>query len=254
MPDSDAVTGVVVVLLVMDSVPDWLPPEVGANFTLTVQDAPAASELPQLPDWVNWPETAIDEIVAAAEPGLETVTDCAAVVEPTASSPNARLVGETVRLLLPTTEFPLVPTRVIVVGLPGWLLGMVRLPVVTPDPVGVKVTLTVQVESDARLVPQLLVCANPPVAEIEPIVAAAVAPFSTVTDWLALVDPEFTFGNVGMSGLASSAWLAGNPQVVVDQPELPEPWLMVIPEPQSYTPDWPRPVAVVPDTLTEPGA
>jgi hypothetical protein len=54
-----------------------------------------------------------------------------------------------------------------------------------------------------------------------------------VIDGPGLVEPAFWLANVRMSGLTSSAWLAGKPQVVVDQPELPEPWVMAIPEPQS---------------------
>jgi hypothetical protein len=221
------------VLFVMDSTTVCVPPAVGENVTLTVQDAPAASELPQVLVCVYGPETATGEMVAAALPGLETVTDCAALVEPTFWSPNDRLDGDTVRPLLLTVELPLVPTSATVARLPGSPLGMVRVPVVAPDPVGVNVTLTVQVESEERLDPQVLVSAKPPVAEMAPMLVAAVPPLSTVIDWPGLVEPAFWLANVRMSGLTSSGWLAGKPQVVVDQPELPEPWVMAIPEPQS---------------------
>lgn len=76
--------------------PVWLPPEVGENLTLTVQDAPAASELPQLLACENWLLAETDEMVCALLPGLLMVTACAELVDPTFWSPNDRLDGEAV--------------------------------------------------------------------------------------------------------------------------------------------------------------
>ncbi len=58
---------------------------------------------------------------------------------------------------------------------------MVSVPVRVPAAVGVKVTLTVQLELAATLVPQLLVCAKSPLACI-PLMLIAVGPgFDRVT-------------------------------------------------------------------------
>ena len=59
------------------------PAAVGANDTLTVQEAPAASEVPQLLVSPNGPVTPIDDIDTALLFGFDTVTDCAGLVEPT---------------------------------------------------------------------------------------------------------------------------------------------------------------------------
>jgi hypothetical protein len=81
-------------LLVTVSAPVSGPPVVGANFTLAVHEPPAAIEPPQVLVSLNGPVTAIEETDAAPVPGFEIVTDCAALVEPEATSPNARLAGE----------------------------------------------------------------------------------------------------------------------------------------------------------------
>ena len=63
--------------------PGWPPrPRSARTCTLTVQEAPAASEVPQLFDSLNGPVTPIEDIDAALLPGLDTVTDCAALVDP----------------------------------------------------------------------------------------------------------------------------------------------------------------------------
>jgi hypothetical protein len=77
-----------------DSVPLAAPLAVGANFTVTVHDPPAAMELPQVLVWLNGPLTLTDETDAAVLPGFDTVTFCAALVEPTAVLPNDTLDGD----------------------------------------------------------------------------------------------------------------------------------------------------------------
>ncbi len=96
VPDSATDSGLPGALVATDSAPVWLPPLVGANLTLTVQEPPAAIELPQVLVWLNGPLTLTEETEAALPPGLDTVTDCAALVDPDATSPNARLAGEAV--------------------------------------------------------------------------------------------------------------------------------------------------------------
>jgi lysophospholipase L1-like esterase len=58
----------------MVSVPLAAPAAVGANVTLTVQEAPAARVVPQVLAWVNGPLTDSWAIEAGAVPGLATVT------------------------------------------------------------------------------------------------------------------------------------------------------------------------------------
>src|SRR5271170_2027963 len=97
VPVRATVSGLPGALLLTDSVPVAAPAAVGANCTPTVQEAPAASEVPQLFDSLNGPVTPIDDIDTALVPGLVTVTDCDALVEPTFSLPNDSLDGEAVR-------------------------------------------------------------------------------------------------------------------------------------------------------------
>ncbi len=106
MPDSATVSGLPGALLFTDSVPVAAPAAVGANDTLTVQEAPAASDVPQLFDSPNGPVTPIEDIDAAVVPGLVTVTDWAELVEPTFSLPNDSLDGEAVSALGPPPPPP----------------------------------------------------------------------------------------------------------------------------------------------------
>src|SRR6185437_13248136 len=63
--------------------------------TVTVQEAPAASEVPQLLPSLNGPVTPTEVIETAAEPGFVTVT-VPVLVAPVAVPPNDRLVGDAV--------------------------------------------------------------------------------------------------------------------------------------------------------------
>ncbi len=97
MPDSATVSGLPGALVATDSVPVWLPPLAGAaNLTLTVQEPPAAIELPQVLVWLYAPVTLTEETETALLPGFVTVTDCAALVDPAATSPNDRVDGDAV--------------------------------------------------------------------------------------------------------------------------------------------------------------
>src|ERR1700722_17630681 len=97
VPVRATVSGLPGALLLTESVPVADPAAVGANVTLTVQEAPAASEVPQLFDSPNGPVIPIDDIAAAADPPLLIVTVRAALVEPTFSLPNDSLDGDAVR-------------------------------------------------------------------------------------------------------------------------------------------------------------
>jgi hypothetical protein len=92
-------------LLATVSDPEAAPLAVGLKVTLTVQDAPAAMELPQVLVSANGAAVEIEETAAATEPVLVTVTDCAALVEPTASLPKATDVGDAFSVAVPV-ELP----------------------------------------------------------------------------------------------------------------------------------------------------
>ena len=94
VPDSATVSGLPGALDATDRVPLAEPLAVGANFTLTVHDPPAAMEVPQVLVWLNGPLTLTDETDAAVVPGFDTVTVCAALVDPTVVLPNDTLDGD----------------------------------------------------------------------------------------------------------------------------------------------------------------
>jgi hypothetical protein len=106
VPDSATVSGLPGALLLTDSVPVADPAAVGANVTLTVQEPPAAMELPQVLVWLNGPLTLTEDTDAAVLPGLDTVTVCAALVDPVAWLPNDTLDGDADRGLPPPDPLP----------------------------------------------------------------------------------------------------------------------------------------------------
>jgi len=85
VPVSEIVCGLLEALSVSVSVPVRVPAAVGVNFTLIVQLAPAATELPQVPS----PAKAKSPLKAAlnvrvALPVLVSVVNCAPLLVPTA--------------------------------------------------------------------------------------------------------------------------------------------------------------------------
>jgi hypothetical protein len=82
---------------------------------------------------------------------LSTVTVCDALVPPTAVAGKVRVSGETAAGNCPV---PLIAT---VTNPPGRLPLMVISPLIAPGKLGEKVTVTVQVPSDARVEPQVVV-------------------------------------------------------------------------------------------------
>ena len=95
---------------------------------------------------------------------------------------------------------------------------------------------------------------KPLLAEIAPSVAAFVPMFMMAIRWVGVAEPTVAFSKVVTPGYAHNGQVAGMPQVVLDQPELLLPWVMVKPEPQTNWPAMPTPVAVVLSTSIEPGA
>jgi hypothetical protein len=152
---------------------------VGVKVTLTVQEPPAAIEVPQVLVCANGAPAVTEEIVAAALPVLVTVTFWAAAVEPTASLPNATEVGAAASVALPPLELVPVPDRLTALVTPPALT--VSVPVREPVAVGLNVTLTVQEPPAAIDEPQVPVWLKSPVAAIDETDAAELAGLETVT-------------------------------------------------------------------------
>ena len=98
--------GCPVALDATDRVPLADPAAVGVNFTVAVQDPPAAMVVPQVLVWLNGPVTATEETVAAVVPGLVTVTVWDGLVDPVTVLGNETLDGDAVRALLPLVDPP----------------------------------------------------------------------------------------------------------------------------------------------------
>src|ERR1700733_9610996 len=123
-----------------------------------------------------------------------------------------------------------------VIGLPRATLVGEPPPVPAPVPASgtvrgepllltVSVALTVQVAPAARLVPQVVVCAN----SVEPVVTpervtAAAPGFRTVTVWAALVVPTFCVAKVRLVGVAVSGGGGGGGVPVAGQTSSSEIW------------------------------
>jgi hypothetical protein len=75
------------------SVPVREPATVGLNFTVTVQDPPAAMLVPQVLVCEKSPVIVTDDTAAAVEPLFETVTVCSALVVPVVCDPKLSAVG-----------------------------------------------------------------------------------------------------------------------------------------------------------------
>lgn len=84
LPPSRIVCGLLGALLVIVSVPLRVPPVVGVNVTLRIQEEPAATQLPQLFVSAKSPFAEIEEMERIAFPVLESVTDCATLAVPMA--------------------------------------------------------------------------------------------------------------------------------------------------------------------------
>jgi hypothetical protein len=189
-----------VALLATVRLADAPPAAVGVNVTLTVQEAPAAIEVPQVLVCANGAPAVTEETAAAALPVLVIVTFCAAAVEPTGSLPNATEVGDAVSVALPPLELVPVPDRLTVLVTPPALT--VRAPVRLPVAVGANVTLTVQEPPAAIDEPQLLVWLKSPVAAMDETDAAEPVGLETVTVCALLLDPVATepkFSAVGLT-------------------------------------------------------
>src|ERR1700749_75583 len=190
VPVSGTVSDGLVALLATVRLADAPPAAVGVNVTLTVHEPPAAIDVPQVLVWANGAPALIEEMLAAALPGLVTVTFWVAVVEPTASLPNATEVGDSDSVALPPPELVPVPDRLTALVTPPALT--VRVPVRLPVAVGANVTLTVQEPPAAIDEPQVLVWLKSPVGAIDETDPAEPVGLETVTVWALLLDPVAT--------------------------------------------------------------
>jgi hypothetical protein len=93
VPDNATVVGLLPALLLTESVPVRVPDAVGRNVTLTVQDAPAAIDVPQVLLCAKSPVTETLAAEAVALPVFVTVTACAALVVFTAWLANVSEEG-----------------------------------------------------------------------------------------------------------------------------------------------------------------
>jgi hypothetical protein len=161
-----------------------------------VQLVPAATLAPQLlanaKEDAFVPVTAMLETVSAALPVLVNVTVCDAVVPPTASLPNDRLVADKDTTGVPTP----VPLTAIDCGLLLALSTMLTAAVSAPADSGAKCPWMEQFAPAARVDPQLFAKPNEdafvPVTVMLVMERAALPVLVIVTDCDALVDPIFT--------------------------------------------------------------
>src|SRR3954469_19816337 len=238
LPVRAMVAGLLLALPVRVTLPVRVPDEVGLKVTVTVQEAPTASD-EQLLVCAKSPVAATEEMVAVVVPVLLTLTVCAALVEPTIVPANDRLDGPADRIGPGATPLP---DSGIVLVMPDAVT--VRLPVRAPVAVGVNLTLTVQEPPAAIELPHVLVCAKSPVMATPVTGAAAVPELVIVTVWAALVDPVATAPKPSVVGLIEiseplSGRYGGKAGLVtwvqaVDPkiPELPPPSVSVKPTPQ----------------------
>jgi len=181
--------GLLAALSVTINDPDRAPGAVGVNVMLIGQLAFAAREAPHgLEAMAKSPTVVILEMFKAAPPELLRVTVCGALVVPTGSEPNVRLVGLSEalgsRMPLPDKgklwgEFEALST----------MLTDARRP---PAAVGVKVTANAQPAPAARVAGQVF-CETAkselfsPATVMLAIVSEAPPEFVSITDWALLV-------------------------------------------------------------------
>jgi hypothetical protein len=187
------------------SLPESDAAEAGKNATYTEQEAPAASEVPQVP--ICWndvglvPASTIEFRVTAEALVFFTVTTCAVVATPTPDCGKAIEVGDNVMVPPPVP----VPLSVAVCGEPDALSVTASVTLNASAAPGLNSTETVQLALAASDAPQVLpeirnepTCA--PVRASEVSVTDADPVFFTMTVCAALVEPTAVEGNVIVVG------------------------------------------------------
>src|SRR5439155_1753126 len=134
--------------------PVRVPVAVGANFTLIVQLAPAATVLPQVPSPAKAKLPLISKLplnVSVAFPVLVSVTNLTALVVPTAWLPKLSALGERLTPGAGVPDETPLPVRLTFWGLPVALSVRVTVPVSVPVVAGLKTTLNVQLAPAASV-------------------------------------------------------------------------------------------------------
>lgn len=158
------------------------PVVVGLEVTLIVQLAPPASDAPQLFDSPKPTLAVMLVIPSVVEPMFVTLTSCGLLVVPTICPPKLRLAGDTLTK-------PPVPLNDTVCKADATLSVTLKLPVLTPSPAGVKVTLIVQLAWTLITALHVLVWLNSPVVVMLVTESGVLPMFVTVIAWGALEDP-----------------------------------------------------------------
>jgi preprotein translocase subunit SecB len=192
------------------------PTAAGVNFTVIVQLALTATELPQVfvcenelaPTPVMLMPCPVPFKLSAAVPVFLSVTACVAGDKPTAVPANVRVVG----VKLTTGAVP-VPFRVTFCGEPVALSATLTAAVNAPDATGVNFTVIVQLALAATLAPQVSVSEKEP--ELAPVIEipnpaplrlnAPVPVFLSVTAWVAADEPTAVLTKVRVAGVKLTA-------------------------------------------------
>jgi hypothetical protein len=176
VPVRETTLGLPVALSVIVNEPEREPTAVGVNVTYSEQLLLAARFAPQVLVCAKSPVITMELIVRLALPVLERVTDCAELAVFISWPLNVSELADN-----PGVGAAPVPLRDTTLGLPAALSVIVKVPVLGPVAVGVKVTLTVQLLLAARVVPQLLLCAKLPLMETELMLRLALPVLESVT-------------------------------------------------------------------------
>jgi hypothetical protein len=196
-PDSPTDWGLPAPLLVTVNAPLRAPPAVGANATVTKQEAAgfnvAGHVLPVIVKSPAFaPVRARLEMLTAVLPVEVTVTVCPVLVEPTLVVGNVSDEGDKLRERF---ELP-VPVRVTDCGLPSASLVTTRAPFLIPEAVGAKATVAVHADPALSEAGQLfpVIVKSPgfePPSAIEEIATATLPVEVMLTDCAGLVVPVF---------------------------------------------------------------
>lgn len=184
--------------------------EVGVKTTVTVQLAPAASDVPQVlveieKELAFVPLRLMEVIDSADVPALVNIKTCATLLVPTVTVPNASVAG--VRAACGAVG--VTPVQLSADATWGMGDGKFAASVAerTPVAVGVQVTLMVQLAPIASVAGHALVCANElgfvPKIEILLKVSAAVPVFESVSVCEELVVPTVVDGKVSVEGASA---------------------------------------------------
>ena len=177
------------------------PIAVGANVTLRLQLAPAATLAPQVLVWAKSPEfapaTVMFDMLKVTLPVLVSVTVCGTVVAAMFSCPNARLEAERLRVVAGVNP---VPFKLTVCGLP-LALSLTRSEALRePAAAGAKVTEIVQLPLTPTPLPQSFVWAKSaafvPLSPMLDIVSEVLPVSERVTLCAVLVLPVLCWANV----------------------------------------------------------